>query len=85
VLELLLAKVTVALPAGLAGVEPVDLAARHEWRSLAVDVDAFAASGLATETMGRGVAEDPLFFGAALAGGAALADLAGGGDAVARG
>ena len=85
VLELLLAKVTVALPAGLAGAGPVDLPARHEWRSMAVDVDAFAASGLATETMGRGVAEDPLFFAAALAGGAALADLAGGGDAVARG
>ena len=34
-------------------------------------------SGLPAETMGRGLTEDPLFFGAALAAGAALAELAG--------
>ncbi len=51
---------------------------RHDWRRAPVDLPAFAASGLAGETMGRGLAEDPLFFGAALAGGAALAQLAGG-------
>ncbi len=43
----------------------------------AVDLPAYAASGLPAETMGRGLAEDPLFFGAALAGGSALAELAG--------
>jgi hypothetical protein len=48
---------------------------RHDWRRAAVDLPAYAASGLPTETMGRGPAEDPLFFGAALAGGAALAEL----------
>ncbi len=37
---------------------------------------AYAASGLPAETMGRGLAEDPLFFGAALAGGSVLAELA---------
>ncbi len=49
---------------------------RHDWRPAAVDLPAYAASGLSSETMGRGLAEDPLFFAAALAGGAALADLA---------
>jgi hypothetical protein len=51
---------------------------RHDWRRAAIDLPAYAHSGLATHTMGRGLAEDPLFFGAALAGGAALAELAGG-------
>jgi hypothetical protein len=48
---------------------------RHDWRRAAVDLPAYAASGLSTKTMGRQLAEDPLFFGAALAGGAALAEL----------
>jgi len=50
---------------------------RHDWRRAAVDLPAYAASGLPAETMGRGLAADPLFFGAALAGGSALAELAG--------
>jgi hypothetical protein len=49
---------------------------RHDWRRAAVDLPAYATSGLPTETMGRSLAEDPLFFGAALAGGTALAELA---------
>ena len=49
---------------------------RHDWRRANVELPAFAASGLANETMGRALAEDPLFFGAALAGGTALAELA---------
>lgn len=49
---------------------------RHDWRRAAVDLPAYATSGLPTETMGRGLAEDPLFFGAALAAGTALAELA---------
>jgi uncharacterized protein DUF3866 len=48
---------------------------RHDWRRAAVDLPAYARSGLPTETMGRTLPEDPLFFGAALAGGAALAEL----------
>lgn len=48
---------------------------RHDWRRAPVDLPAYAASGLPANTMGRGLLEDPLFFGAALAGGAALADL----------
>jgi hypothetical protein len=48
---------------------------RHDWRRAAVDLPGYAASGLPAETMGRALVEDPLFFGAALAGGGALADL----------
>ena len=43
--------------------------ARHDWRRAEVDLPAYAASGLPSQTMGRGLAEDPLFFAAALAGG----------------
>jgi hypothetical protein len=50
---------------------------RHDWRRAAVDLPAYATSGLSTVTMGRGLGEDPLFFGAALAGGGALAQLNG--------
>lgn len=67
VLELLLAPVAVALPAGEQA--PAD---RHDWRAFAVDAEGYAASGLPTRSMGR---EDPLFFAAALAGGTALARM----------
>jgi Protein of unknown function (DUF3866) len=50
---------------------------RHDWRRAAVDLPAFVASGLPSDTMGRSLPEDPLFFGAALAGGVVLAELAG--------
>ncbi|HSZ13683.1 MAG TPA: DUF3866 family protein [Solirubrobacteraceae bacterium] len=50
--------------------------ARHDWRRATVDLPAYAASGLPAETMGRGIAADPLFFGASLAGGTVLAELA---------
>jgi hypothetical protein len=49
--------------------------ARHDWRRASVELPAYAASGLPTETMGRGLLADPLFFGAALAGGSVLAEL----------
>ncbi len=112
VLDLLLAPVTVALPAGMRSPVGADLRAglravfggampsrpgpvpgleldverpitdrparitRHDWRRGMVDLPSYAASGLPAQTMGRGLADDPLFFGAALAGGAALAELA---------
>jgi hypothetical protein len=102
VLDLLLAPVTVALPAGMRSPVGADLRAglgavfggampsrpglaldverparitRHDWRRATVDLPAYAASGLPTQTMGRGLAQDPLFFGAALAGGAGLGEL----------
>ncbi len=49
--------------------------ARHDWRRAPVDMPAYLASGLPAKTMGRVLLEDPLFFGAALAGGTVLADL----------
>jgi hypothetical protein len=57
---------------------------RHDWRRAVVDLPAYAACGLSAQTMGRGLTDDPLFFGAALAGGTALAELAGGGESRAR-
>jgi hypothetical protein len=49
--------------------------ARHDWRRAPVDMPAYLRSALPAETMGRALLEDPLFFGAALAGGTVLADL----------
>lgn len=49
--------------------------ARHDWRRAPVDLVAYAATGLPSQTMGRSIVEDPLFFGAALAAGTVLAEL----------
>jgi hypothetical protein len=49
---------------------------RHDWRRASVDLPAYAECGLPAHSMGRSIAEDPLFFGAALAGGGVLAQLA---------
>ncbi|HEY2181744.1 MAG TPA: DUF3866 family protein [Solirubrobacteraceae bacterium] len=49
---------------------------RHDWRRAEVDLPGYAASGLPSLTMGRTLEQDPLFFGAALAGGGVLAELA---------
>jgi len=73
VLELLLAPVTVAFPAG----EPtlVADAAGHVVRELPAPLEGYRASGLPQTTMGRTLDEDPLFFAAALVSGIALADM----------
>jgi hypothetical protein len=68
VLEMLLAKVLVALPEGAE--EPPG---GHETARFAVDLQGYAGSGLPARTMGRSLEEDELFFKAALAGGEALA------------
>jgi Protein of unknown function (DUF3866) len=68
VLELLLKPVHVALP------EPQPLPGDHQGVSAAVDLDGYRASGLPATTMGRGIDQDGLFFRAALAGGAVLAE-----------
>ena len=75
VLELLLAPVEVAMPAGEAEIEATLEAApgRHSVRAAPADLDAYADSGLPTRTMGRSINEDPLFFAAALAAGRLLA------------
>jgi hypothetical protein len=49
---------------------------RHDWRRAKVDLPAYAKCGLPAKTMGRTIAQDPLFFGAALAGGSVLAEMA---------
>lgn len=72
VLDLLLAPVAVAAPEGQ---QPLGHD-RHDWLQRPVDLEGYAASGLPTRSMGR---EDPLFFAAALAAGAALADMIGAG------
>ena len=58
--------------------------ARHDWRRAPVDMPAYLASGLPAKTMGRVLLEDPLFFGAALAGGTVLAELCEGAEAQAE-
>jgi hypothetical protein len=70
VLELLLRPVIVAMPAG----EDADLPATMARRDAQTDPVAYAGSGLPARTMGRSIEEDPLFFRAALAGGAVLAE-----------
>jgi hypothetical protein len=51
--------------------------ARHDWRRAPVELAQFAAAGLASAAAARGPSEDPLFYGAALAAGATLAELLG--------
>ena len=79
VMGLLLAGVEVPVPAGEA-VVTAQLAdacgGRHRLREASADLDGYAASGLPSRTMGRGLSEDPLFFAAPLAAGAALASAA---------
>jgi hypothetical protein len=70
VLELLLAPVTVAIPEGSSD---LPISERHAVEPVSVDLDAYASSGLPTSTMGRTIADDPLFFEAPLAAGSLLA------------
>lgn len=75
VLGLLLASVEVAVPAGYAEVAAEiheAVGERHRLREAEADLAAYAASGLPTATMGRPLAEDPLFFAAPLAAGTLL-------------
>jgi hypothetical protein len=75
VLELLLGAVEIPVPTN----EPVPIAMlataagwRHRLREAPVDLPGYAATGLPAKTMGRSLEEDPLFFAAPLAAGAAL-------------
>ena len=70
VLELLLRPAIVAVPAG----SQVELPETAAARVAEVDAAGYATSGLPTRTMGRSIEEDVLFFRAALAGGAVLAE-----------
>jgi 8-oxo-dGTP pyrophosphatase MutT (NUDIX family) len=76
VLELILRPVTVALPRAVAEADPGDGALRrHDVHTAEPDLDGYRAAGLSTETMGRAIADDELFFAAALAGGAVLGEV----------
>jgi Protein of unknown function (DUF3866) len=74
VLELLLAPVEVAVPKGEERIAAAleEAPGRHRLRLAAADLDGYAATGLPARTMGRDLEEDPLFFAAPLAAGAAL-------------
>ncbi len=74
VLELLLAPVTVAAPAGDAGIV-AGAAGRHSVREAPFDLEGYTESGLPARTMGRGLEEDRMFFAAALAAGSVLASM----------
>jgi len=75
VLELLLAPVEVAVPEGEDGIAAAleEAPGRHRLRSAPADLDGYAATGLPARTMGRSLAQDPLFFAAPLAAGGLLA------------
>ena len=75
VLELLLAPADVAVPEGAGGIAAALEAApgKHRLRPAPADLDGYGASGLPARTMGRALAEDPLFFAAPLAAGSLLA------------
>ena len=75
VLELLLAAVEVAVPAGEDEIAAALEAApgQHRLRTAAADLDGYAETGLPRRTMGRDLTEDPLFFAAPLAAGRLLA------------
>jgi uncharacterized protein DUF3866 len=77
VLELLLGAVEIPVPSE----EPVPIAIlataagwRHRLREGSADLTGYEAAGLPLRTMGRTIAEDPLFFAAALASGVALGE-----------
>jgi hypothetical protein len=74
ILELLLAPVDVAVPEGEAEAAAAleEAAGGHRLRLAPADLDGYEASGLPISTMGRSLREDPLFFAAPLAAGAAL-------------
>ncbi len=74
VLELLLAPVDVAVPEGEDSIAAAleEALGTHRLRHATVDLDAYAASGLPTTTMGRSLQKDPLFFAAPLAAGRLL-------------
>lgn len=71
VLNLLLRPVTTAFPSG---VDIPSFETDHTVAITDVDLAGYVASGLPTNTMGRSLGEDELFFAAALAGGTVLAE-----------
>ena len=75
VVDMLLRPVDVAVPLEApATLDRGSALDRHRARSVATDLEGYRGQGLSTHTMGRSIDEDELFFRAALAGGAVLAE-----------
>jgi hypothetical protein len=75
VMRMLLGAVEVAVPSGnpVVTAQLAEAAAwRHRLREALADLEGYASSGLPARSMGRDLAEDPLFFAAPLAAGAVL-------------
>jgi len=73
VLGLLLASIDVVLPEGQNGIAEDLKHSEHHVHHAPADLGGYAASGLPTKTMGRSLADDPLFFESPLAAGTFLA------------
>lgn len=69
VLELVLIPVAVAVPEDVDEIFGPLKGSRHSFHPAPTDMAGYADSGLPTETMGRTIEEDPLFFAAPLAAG----------------
>ncbi|HET7417718.1 MAG TPA: DUF3866 family protein [Solirubrobacterales bacterium] len=76
VLDLLLAPVTIPLPAGHPDLAAPLQATKHQIQEVQVDLESYATADLPISTMGRSLQEDPLFFAAPLAAGTTLARFA---------
>lgn len=72
VLDLLLVKVTVAVPEGAPEVASALEPFNHHKEQVPADLDGYAAADLPCTTMGRSLRDDPLFFAAPLASGTLL-------------
>lgn len=75
VLELLLGEVNVVIPTAnptIATQLSKAAGSHHKLQEAPADLPAYTASGLPTQTMGRSIEDDPLFFAAPLAAGAHL-------------
>jgi hypothetical protein len=82
VLRMLLAPVQIPVPSGnpVVTARLADAAAwRHRLIEAPADISGYESAGLPSHTMGRTIAEDPLFFAAPLAAGRALAASTAGG------
>jgi hypothetical protein len=76
ILELLLAPVDVAIPENQPDITRELETSEHRLHLAPVDLSGYSESGLPTRTMGRSLADDPLFFAAPLAAGTTLARVA---------
>jgi hypothetical protein len=73
VLDLLLARVDVVLPEGASDIAASLSDSNHPLHYAPADLGGYESSGLPTKTMGRSLADDPLFFSSPLAAGTFLA------------